>query len=188
MRHPPFSSLRILIIVIVLSAACAANAAEPVEPEAPAPKPENQFDNPVRKISDLMTKAGKLLETLETGEPTQEEQKKILAELDRLIEMAEKSSSSSSSRQQQQQQQQQQMPQQPKNAGAGGGSRPAQDETDNLRPTTGRPGSGAPDLREIWGTLPQKTRDDVDQLLQEKIPAKYKKLIDRYFRALSEEK
>ena len=165
-------------------------AADAAEPAAPKPAAKQQFDNPVRKVSAMMKKAGKLLDTLETGTPTQEEQKKILVELDRLIKMAQKSSSSSS--QQQQQQQQQSQPknaqQQPKNAGGRPGSTPATDEADILHPVETHLGAGAPDLREIWGKLPDAPRDDVMQLLREKLPMKYKQLLYLYFKALSEKK
>lgn len=169
------------------SAAC---AAEPAEPKRePEPKPKQQFDNPVRKISGMMKKAGELLDKLETGKPTQEEQKKILAELDRLIEMAQKACSSSPQPQPRPGQQGRQPQQQPGNTGgASPGSSPAPDEKDILRPVKTRLGRGAVDLREVWGKLPDVRRDDVMQLLNEKLPVKYKQLLILYFKALSEKK
>ena len=168
------------------SAAC---AAEPAEPK-PQSKPKQQFDNPVRKISGMMKKAGELLDKLETGKPTQEEQKKILADLDRLIEMAQKTSSSSSQQQRPRPGQQGQQPQrQPGNkGGASQGSSPAPDEKDILRPVKTRLGRGPADLREVWGKLPDVRRGEVMQLLNEKLPVKYKQLLILYFKALSEKK
>lgn len=183
-----------LSLAVVICLAASAGAAEPTKPTGPGgppPTTKRQFDNPVREVSALMKKASELLGTLDTGAPTQEEQKKILAELDRLIKMSQKSSSSSSS----QQQQQQQKPSQPKNSQqkpgntkAGQGSSPAPDETDVLGSVRTRLGAGAPDLRAIWGKLPDAPRDDVMQLLREKLPMKYKQLLYLYFKALSEKK
>ena len=179
-----------LALAALIALGASASAAEPAEPQPTAKK---QFDNPVRKLSAMMKKAGKLLDTLETGAPTQDEQKKILAELDRLIKMAQESSSSSSSQQQQKQNQQSQ----PKNAqpkpgntktGRAKGASPAPNETDILGSVRTRLGAGAPDLRAIWGKLPDAPRDDVMQLLREKLPMKYKQLLYLYFKALSEKK
>jgi len=168
------------------SAAC---AAEPAEPK-PEPKAKQQFDNPVRKISGMMKKAGELLDKLETGKPTQEEQKKILAQLDRLIAMAQKACSSSPQQQRPRTGEQGRQPQQqPGNTGgASQGSSPAPDEKDILRPVKTHLGRGAADLREVWGKLPDVRRDEVMQLLNEKLPVKYKQLLILYFKALSEKK
>ena len=91
----------VLMLVAVVLTGVAFATVPPDKPGKTKPKAEVDFKNPVRKISAMMKKAGKLLDQLETGDPTQDEQKKILEELDKLIEMAEKSSSSSSQQQQQ---------------------------------------------------------------------------------------
>ena len=195
-----------LALSVLLCLVVSARAAEPADPPAEPPveagaavaKPDakEKPENPVLKLSAMMKNAGKLLDTVGTGEPTQKEQKKILAELDRLIEMAQKSSSSSSSQQQQKQQQKQKQGQ-PKNSqqkpgnaktGQGKGTSPAPNETDVLGSVKTRLGEGAPDLRAIWGKLPDAPRDDVMQLLREKLPMKYKQLLYLYFKALSEKK
>lgn len=191
---------RALIPAMILAAALIApaglaHAAEPAQPAEPGSARGpwiTETDNPICKVSDMMKRAGKLLDSLETGEPTQEEQKNILAELDVLIKMAEKSS-----QQQQQQQQQQQNPgeasqqQQQKNPGSSGkatGASPAPDETDITRTVTQQLGESAPDLRELWGKLPEAQRDDFMQLLSEPLPLEYKLLIILYSKALSEER
>lgn len=173
---------------LVLGAFLVARAAAAVpDPET---RPRADAENPVRGVSQMMKTAAGLLEKLQTGEPTQDEQKKILEELDRLIAMAQKACSSSSSRQQQQQQQQQADPKDvrdPQNAGgASGGNRPMDDERDVLRSVSPDLGEGAPDLREIWGRLPDARRDEILQLLSEPLPLKYKDLIVRYLKAISE--
>lgn len=193
MKTSMFRKAACVLIALALggalcSAACAAEPAEP-KPE-PEPKPKQQFDNPVRKISSMMKKASELLDKLETGKRTQEEQKKILAELDRLIAMAQKASSSSSQQPRPRPGQKGRQPQQqPRNTGgASQGSSPAPDEKDILRPVKTHLGRGAADLREVWGKLPDVRRDDVLQLLNEKLPLKYKQLLILYFKALSEKK
>ncbi len=188
----------VLALAVLVSLALVAGAAEPVVPMKPVkllPGAKPKAENPLRELSQMMAKAGKLLDTLDTGAPTQAEQKKILGELDRLIKMAQKSSSSFSSQQQQQQQQNKQKQSQPKNtqkkpgnAKDGEGNTPAGDESDVLGSVRTRLGDGAPDLRAIWGKLPDAPRDDVMQLLREKLPMKYKQLLYLYFKALSENK
>jgi hypothetical protein len=164
-------------------------AAHPEGKKSPD-KREQKMDvnNPIRKISGMMEKAGKLLDRLETGKPTQEEQKKILGELDRLIELAQKASSSSSSSQRRQQNQsgEPKNSAQPDNSARDGAS-PMPDSRDVYRVFRPRLGEGAPDLREMWGKLPGAERDEILQLLKEKLPLKYKQLLYLYYRALSEE-
>ncbi len=181
--------MRTAAMCILISALCTgpARPAEPV-PAGDEKTAELDVNNPVRKISEMMKKAASLLEKFETGSPTQEEQKKILEELDRLIEMAQQSSSSSS-----QQQQQEQKPGDPRNSSeprntGGSASSPVTDERDILRQVSPGVGAGAPDLREMWGKLPDAQRDEVLQLLREKLPLKYKQLLIWYFKALSEKK
>ena len=195
-----------LVLAVLISLVASAGAAEPVGAKQRADSllrsikvpvgVDQKADNPLRELSVMMKRAGELLDTLDTGAPTQAEQRKILGELDRLIKMAQKSSSSSSSQQQQQQQQNKQKQSQPKNSQqqkpgnskAGQGNTPAPDESDVLGSVKTRLGDGAPDLRAIWGKLPDAPRDDVQQLLSEKLPMKYKQLLYLYFKALSENK
>jgi len=186
MKH---ATVVVLMLAAIVLPGVAFATVPPDKPRKTKPKAELGFKNPVRKISAMMKKAGKLLDQLETGDPTQDEQKKILEELDKLIEMAEKSSSS----QQQQQQQQRERNktrntrQQPQNSGNTGGS-PMQSERDVFRAVRPRLGAGAPDARQMWGKLPEATRDEILQLLNEKLPLKYQQLLKLYFKALSEKK
>jgi len=145
-------------------------------------------NNPIRKISSMMEKAGELLDKLNTGKLTQEEQKKILKELDRLIEMAQSSSSSSSQKPQKKDKQEDpQNRQQPQNTGAAGSS-PMGQERDAFRAVRSRLGTGAPDVRQMWGKLPDAPRGEILQLLSEKLPLKYRQLLYWYSKALSEKK
>lgn len=38
-----------------------------------------------------------------------------------------------------------------------------------------------------WGELPEREREEALQFLRERFPARYKELIERYYRALAEE-
>ena len=71
---------------------------------------------------------------------------------------------------------------------SGAASSPAASERDFIRQVSPGVGAGAPDLREMWGKLPDAQRDEVLQLLREKLPLKYKQLLIWYFKALSEKK
>jgi len=175
----PFSLFPILILFVLSTL-----YASPV-PQPPSAEPDVQ--NPVRDVSEMMKQAGELLGKLETGTPTQDEQKKILEELDRLIDLAQQSQSSSKQRQQQQNQSESQPQPQPQNSESRGNS-PAQAERNIPRAVGPAAGSEPPDLREIWGKLPDTKRDEVLQLLNEKLPMQYKELIKQYFKALSEKK
>jgi len=182
-----------VVAAIILAAALVALAGPAQAAEADAARGPwlTETDNPICKLSDMMKRAGELLDSLETGEPTQEEQKKVLAELDILIKMAEESSQ----KQQQQQQQQpnpgeagQRQQKSPGSSGTATGASPMPDESDVTRTVTQQLGEGAPDLRELWGKLPEAQRDDFMQLLSEPLPLEYKMLIILYSKALSEKK
>ena len=75
---------------------------------------------------------------------------------------------------------------QPGNNGANAGSTPMGDEQDVIRTIQQRLGSGAPDLSEVWGNLPEAQMADTEQLLREQLPIRYRMLIYLYFKALSE--
>ncbi len=180
--------LRAVTFALAALVAGSAFALEPPdETEGEKQELKREVRNPVRKVSGMMEKAGKLLHKLDTGDDTQEQQKKILEELDKLIRMAQ-NSSSSSSQSRQRKGSSSGSKQRPRNSGASTGSSPMPDERDVLRSVRKRPGEGAPDLREIWGKLPEAPREDIMQLLSEKLPMKYRQLLYLYFKALSEKK
>ena len=177
-----------MLVVMIAVLIGVAFAVEPADKESTEKKePKIDVKNPIRKVSGMMKKAGKLLDDMKTGEPTQEEQKKILKELDRLIQLAQQSQSSSSQTHPKKQGDPNNSDKQPQNTG-GSGSSPMSDERDVYRAVRPRLGTGAPDLREMWGKLQDMPRDEILQLLNEKLPMKYKQLLYLYFKALSEKK
>jgi hypothetical protein len=175
-----------LLVATALLLAPPASHAVDEEEEKAADEEKPDVRNPVRKISSSMKRAGELLEKLETGDPTQEEQKKILKELDRLIEMAQKSGSSGSNSPRDRNRNRSKPRNTTPNNSGGRGSSPMRDERDVYRAVRPNLGSGAPDLRELWGKLPPKQRDEVLQLLREELPLRYKRLIKLYYKAMSE--
>ena len=196
--------LRMLLIGMSVFLASAAYAIDP--PDKDKPKKDErklEVDNPVRKVSGMMKGSADSLGKVEAPaavgtEPkktpvekidgVKEEQKKILEELDKLIKMAQKSQSSSSSQKKQQKKKDQsEKSQQPRNSGSAGSS-PMSDERDVFRTVKQGRGRGAPDVKEMWGKLPDASREEIQQLPLEKLPMKYQKLLYRYFKALSEQK
>jgi uncharacterized membrane-anchored protein YhcB (DUF1043 family) len=175
--------LMILALTVALAAPCSAKA----PPDKETDENKAEVENPVRKISEMMTQAAKLLEKIDTGKATQEEQKKILEQLDRLIEMAQQSSSSSSSQQapKPSEQQDEPKPGQPQNSSESGSSG-MQDEQDVRRSVTPRLGRDEPDVKEMWGKFQDAPREEVQQLFNEKLPLKYRQLLYLYLKALSE--
>ena len=43
-------------------------------------------------------------------------------------------------------------------------------------------------MKELWGALPERARQQMQQLPVEDFPPKYERLIEEYFRRLAEEK
>jgi hypothetical protein len=176
----------LLAIALVLALVAPCPAADP--PADKKAKDKVDVENPIRKISEMMVKAAKLLEKLDTGKPTQEEQKKILTELDLLIQMAQQSSSKSSPKPRDRQKQPKDPKAgQPKNSSSSSSSA-TKDERDVRRPVTPRLGKGAPDVKEMWGKLRDAPREEIQQLFNEKLPMKYRQLLYLYLKALSEKK
>ena len=179
----PFRVARSILCALPAAAlfALATPAAHAIDPAGDTKSGDKQgkvdVNNPIRYISLLMKKAGKLLEALETGTPTQEEQKKALAELDRLIQLAEEASSSAQNQRQRQKQDKDSgsKPPQPKDSsGTSTGGSPMSVEADVMRAIRQKLGSEPPDLKEMWGKLPDAARDEILQLLSEKLPLQYK--------------
>ncbi|MFO7898504.1 MAG: hypothetical protein R6V58_05530 [Planctomycetota bacterium] len=200
------------IAVALVLAATPAYAVRPSgeEKSEEAEKQETQAKNPIRKIAEMMKAVGIDLGKLKAGDLTREqqeaiieaqkklleeqdhiteEQQAILKKLEELIKMAQKAESSS-----QPQQRRKQRPsdknhhnRQPQNA-SGRGSAPMRQERDvfrNVRPGHGR---GAPDDREKWGELSPMMKDRGFRALADKLPAKYRELLQRYFRVTGQDR
>jgi len=135
-------------------------------------------------IERLMDNSGRRLELARGGEKTQDIQKKIVFRLDELIKELEAQS---------------------KPGNCNGGNCPNGGKPGNSPGSTTQPSSPAPDsvimggagagnvdekkLRQIaaeWGTLPPEKRAKIIEDITRDVPAKYKPLIDQYFKSLNQ--
>ena len=162
--------------------------------EAPA-KQQAKVDKDFRVIGTRMARSRQRLAiNTDAGQVTQEVQKRILQDLDGLIDVAHKND------QQQQQQQQasgQQKPQQPKpgeqQANNQGQSQGGQNNTSNANTEVNKAAAGSKpkDLKDLaesaseWGAVTPRVRQAVIDSRGEAIVEQYRKLIEDYYGALS---
>jgi hypothetical protein len=134
-------------------------------------------------IEKLMDNSGRRLDLARGGPKTQEIQKKIVFRLDEKIKELENRAKGQS-----QQAQGGQCPSggQPGNNGSNNPSSPMQDS--NIA-TNG--GKGEVDIKKLrhyeenWGKLPESERQQIIQQVTRDLPAKYKPMIEDYFRSLN---
>ncbi len=152
-------------------------------------------ENPLLTIARNMCEVEKRIAQNDSDKGTQDLQKKIVDDLDKLIKKAKKSCKSGSSQSAQQQASRRRPVGQPKpkqNTGSKPGRRPA--STSNQRPQ----GGGQVEkvdmdrmravIKKLWGELPQHQREQMLQLPIEEFLPKYQRMIEEYFRRLAEEK
>jgi hypothetical protein len=154
-------------------------------------------DDPLGYISQEMRLAEELIPQRGKRNHTEAVQHRILEDLGRLIEQAQRqrAQQQSSNGKQQQQTAKRRPVQQPKSsAGQKPGqtsSKPAADSTDRL----GQAERAQPDpelfkglLKDSWGNLPEREREQMMQMSPERFLPQYELLIERYYRRLSEER
>jgi hypothetical protein len=149
-------------------------------------------DNPLVRLSRQIRDAERRLREADSGEQTQEMQRKIVDDLEKLIAQIE---------QQQQQQQQSKSskpgppqpgekkpsPQQKQQKQPGDPNDKPSDSNEQLanrkneKPQTGRLKDM---LEKVWGELPERQRQDVMQASFDDFPAKYQYVIEEYFKQL----
>ena len=159
----------------------------------PGAKPDpNEVAKRLHTMVERMDQTQKLLTNKDPGEVTQETQRRIVADLDVMIELArqqqqQQSSSSSSSQQPQQGQPRQQTG--PQNGQKGEGGTVAATSDPLPRGGYQDPVTGG-DMRSRdpsnWGSLPPRDRDQVSHGANEEYLTSYRDLIDRYYQALAE--
>ncbi len=156
---------------------------------------ESESD-PLSQIGERMRQAKRLIERADVGEPTREIQDQIVSDLETLIREARRrqnsSSSSSGSQQKTAERKQVKQPQQSQAQGSGSGdpnSQPAQDSTDRVEQDSVRD-VDMQDMRElmrqVWGHLPQRDREQMLQSSVDVFLPKYSAMIEEYFRRLAE--
>ena len=171
--------------------------ASPDEPlEGDAVDWPNPDTDPLGYISREMQLVEQLIADNEKRDGAQQIQDRIVNDLAKLIEQAEQQAQQQSSSQSQNQQQTAkrksvQQPKAPGKASAGKQSnKPASDSSNRL----GRAEAARPDpellrglMKEAWGHLPQREREQMMQMSPERFLPQYELLIERYYRRLAEE-
>lgn len=166
----------------------------------PQPQPSgsgggSSEDQQLERLSNLIRQAEARIRQSDSGSETQRMQGEIVEELQRLIARIE---------QQQQQQQQSKsskpggqpkpQPNQPqqqpgRKQGSDGNNENARDSRDGTRSPDNRkpdPAKLKEMLAKVWGTLPERERQDIMQTSFDDLPAKYQFVIEEYFKRLIE--
>lgn len=158
---------------------------------------EDAADDPLSNIARQMREVQGRMGKRDAGIETQHLQSQIVADLDQLIDQARKSGSRSPSAEKSQDvatrtpMGQSPAAPQPK-PGQGGGTTPGQLNNPNAvrKPEGHRPDMGEMRsvLKQIWGELPQRQREQMLELPVEEFLPKYEMQLEEYFRRLSEDK
>lgn len=154
-------------------------------------------DDPLIRIGRNMRAAGALIEERRSTEKTIEAQRQIVSDLAKLIEEIEKqqqqkqSSSQSQNQQKTAQRDQVQQPQTGQSKPSPGDSnKPAQDSSAQLRKNDNQrvdPSQHKGMMKDLWGQLPAKDREQMLQTSPEQFLPKYELLIEKYYKRLAEE-
>lgn len=148
-------------------------------------RPENDPDTIARLggIGRIMNNIERRLDLARGGPITQEMQKKVLMNLDKMIEEEEQKQQGQG--QGQGQGKGQQKGQQPNN-----NIRATRPQDDSYGGTGSGPGNVDPkkfkEMTQVWGTLPEKERAKALQDLTRELPPKHRELIENYFKKLAQ--
>lgn len=147
---------------------------------------------PLLELAKRMETIERLLRRTETGKPTRKRQEDVIASLDKLIELMREKEQSGSGQGQGQGQGKGQGQSKGQGGQPGGNQQsggPAQ--SSQLPGGDSRQGPLAEGRRdatgEEWGNLRDAEREEAAQFLRERFPARYRELLERYYRALAEE-
>ena len=159
-----------------------------------------ESNDPLVRLNRQMRQAEELLRARKSDDPTQKLQDKIVSELEELIkqlqqqqQQQQQSSSSSSSKKQQQTAKRESVsqPQQQKGSGAKPNPKPARDSSNRVGKAEVKkadPGKLSDLIKDIWGELPARLRQQMMQSSAEQFVPKYELQIEEYFKTLSEKK
>jgi len=145
----------------------------------------------LKNMVERMGESADRLKEKDPGDVTQEVQRRIVADLDLMIELARQQQQGGGSSQkpddQQQQGQQRTQSQAQRGPHSEGGSTAAQDES---LPRGGHDDAVMGQMRNHdpanWGGLPPRDRDQISHGANEEYLSSYKGMIDRYYQALAE--
>ncbi len=154
-------------------------------------------DDPLGTISQEMRLVEELIPQRAKRNHTETVQRRIVEDLAKLIEQAERQRAqqqSSNSKQRQQTAKRRGVKQPKSSTGRNPGqnsNKPATDSTDRL----GQAERARPDpelfkglLKDTWGNLPEREREQMIQMSRERFLPQYELLIERYYRRLAEER
>lgn len=138
-----------------------------------------EWESPLYDLAGRMAQVGRAIDGGETGEPTQAKQKEIVEILDKLIEEAEQGEGGG------------------KGGGGDRGGPPRGNQTPDspanrtaLPPGPTRVGDLRPKTKpkpgDKWGEMRDREREEVLQSLKEKLPERYRDLLEQYHRRLAE--
>jgi len=159
---------------------------------------EKESDNPLLEIARKMRDAQGRLDRHDAGSTTQIVQKQVVDDLEKLIDQARKAAKQCAGGQSRAQAVAARKPvgQPPAGGEPEGGQpsdRPAAESTQRPRATNDRPRQVDVEqvraiIKELWGELPEREREQMLESPPEEFLPKYELLIEEYFRRLSEEK
>lgn len=152
-------------------------------------------EDELTRIARQMRQVQRRMEGKEVSRQTQELQERIVADLDALIKQLQQqkknsSPSSSSSPQQPRDQDVQQPDQQPDAGQEKPSNKPSQQSTERLgRQSPGDIDAAAMEalVKRVWGHLPDRARQELQNASNEEFLPKYQQVIEEYFRRLAEE-
>jgi hypothetical protein len=156
-------------------------------------------ENPLVRLSRQMREAERMMEGGKpgaSGQKLHDKQDKIVTDLAKLIEEAKKNkksqSSSSSSSKSSKQTASRDKTQQPKNSNPSGSNKPNEGSSKESSGQLTKRDAQKPDmahmndlLKDVWGQLPERMRQQMLQSSVEEFLPKYELLIEDYFKALS---
>lgn len=150
-------------------------------------------DDPLSRIASLMRRAEQRTAQADASAETRKLQEKIVDDLDELIKQVrrqQKKQSSASGRQQQSQRSKATQPSKPGQSGQPASSGANRDSTDRV----GRADAQQVDmddvtnrLKDLWGHLPVRLREEMINSLGEQFLPKYEVQIEKYFKRLAEQ-
>lgn len=152
----------------------------------------DEVQNPLLGIARSMRLAEALIEEKESGERTQQIQGEIIADIDALLKQAKKKCQASASPSQSVAQRKPTQP--PKSSKPKEGSpKSKQATTSNVKP--GEAEGELPDMgemmaviKQVWGELPEKERQQMLESSVEEFLPKYAEMIERYYKRLAEDR
>jgi hypothetical protein len=159
---------------------------------------EKESDDPMLQIARQMRRCRQRIAQADSGPGTQQLQRQIVDDLDRLIQQARRSSGQCrAGTSQSQPSSRSPTPGPPHNtAGPANGQQQSKNPATTKSPhAAGAKTARKPDLagtqaiiKRLWGVLPEREREQMLQSPPEEFPPEYELLIEDYFRRLSEEK